>query len=59
MLSETKIQAQPIPDYHIAAAAARREQSLAVRGAISGAASWVRKILNPGASDQGMAEHLG
>ena len=58
MSFERKIIAKPLPDYHLLAAAARREQSLAVRGAFVGAATWLRGLLSPARSTD-VAEHLG
>lgn len=58
MSFERKIAAKPIPDYHLLAAAARREQSLAVRGAFVGATNWVVGLFSPTRTTRA-AEHLG
>ena len=59
MTTERKIAARELPDYHILAAAARREQSMAVRSAIKTVGGLVKGLLNAGRSGEASASHLG
>ena len=59
MSMERKIEAEQLPDYHVLAAAARREQSFAVRDAFTGAARWVRGLFISDRPAAGSAAHLG